>query len=65
MIARLMATVIAYKPSGHVANVGVHGKSVDPALTELWIKNIDISLMVSSVTNTFRHSLKPRCGVPG
>jgi len=38
-----MATVIV-RPGGHVANVGVHGTSVDLALHELWIKNIDISM---------------------
>jgi len=31
------------RPGGNVANVGVHGKSVDLALNELWIKNIVIS----------------------
>ncbi len=38
-----MATVIV-RPGGNVANIGVHGKSVDLALNELWIKNIDISM---------------------
>jgi alcohol dehydrogenase len=38
-----MATVIV-RPGGTVANIGVHGKSVDRALNELWIKNIDISM---------------------
>jgi alcohol dehydrogenase len=32
-----MATVIV-RPGGNVANVGVHGRSVDLALNELWIK---------------------------
>jgi len=38
-----MATVIV-RPGGNVANIGVHGSSVDLALNELWIKNIDISM---------------------
>jgi alcohol dehydrogenase len=38
-----MATEIV-RPGGHVANIGVHGKSVDLKLNELWIKNIDISM---------------------
>jgi len=38
-----MATVIV-RPGGSVANIGVHGTSVDLALNELWIKNIDISM---------------------
>jgi len=38
-----MATEIV-RPGGNVANIGVHGASVDLALNELWIKNIDISM---------------------
>ena len=45
-----MATVIV-RPGGNVANIGVHGKSVDLALNELWIKNIDISMGLVN-TNT-------------
>ncbi len=45
-----MATVIV-RPGGHVANIGVHGASVDLALDELWIKNIDISMGLVN-TNT-------------
>jgi alcohol dehydrogenase len=33
-----MATLIV-RPGGNVANIGVHGKSVDLALNELWIEN--------------------------
>jgi alcohol dehydrogenase len=51
-----MATVIV-RPGGHVANVGVHGKSVDLALNELWIKNIDISMGLVN-TNTLGMLLK-------
>ncbi|GAA0998523.1 MULTISPECIES: zinc-dependent alcohol dehydrogenase family protein [Subtercola] len=45
------------RPGGHVANVGVHGKSVDLALNELWIKNIDISTGLVN-TNTLGMLLK-------
>jgi alcohol dehydrogenase len=45
-----MATVIV-RPGGNVANIGVHGKSVELALNELWIKNIDISMGLVN-TNT-------------
>ena len=39
------------RPGGHVANIGVHGRPVDLALNELWIKNIDISMGLVN-TNT-------------
>jgi alcohol dehydrogenase len=45
-----MATVLV-RPGGHVANIGVHGRSVELALNELWIKNIDISMGLVN-TNT-------------
>jgi alcohol dehydrogenase len=45
-----MATVIV-RPGGNVANIGVHGKPVELALNELWIKNIDISMGLVN-TNT-------------
>jgi alcohol dehydrogenase len=51
-----MATVIV-RPGGSVANIGVHGKSVDLALNELWIKNIDISMGLVN-TNTLAMLLK-------
>jgi alcohol dehydrogenase len=51
-----MATLIV-RPGGHVANIGVHGKSVDLALNELWIKNIDISMGLVN-TNTLGMLLK-------
>jgi len=51
-----MATVIV-RPGGHVANIGVHGKSVDLALNELWIQNIDISTGLVN-TNTLGMLLK-------
>ena len=51
-----MATVIV-RPGGHVANIGVHGTSVDLALNELWIKNIDISMGLVN-TNTLAMLLK-------
>ncbi len=51
-----MATVIV-RPGGNVANIGVHGKAVDLALDELWIKNIDISMGLVN-TNTVGMLLK-------
>ncbi|RZL80252.1 MAG: alcohol dehydrogenase [Rhodococcus sp. (in: high G+C Gram-positive bacteria)] len=39
------------RPGGNVANVGVHGHSVDLALQDLWIKNINISMGLVN-TNT-------------
>ncbi len=30
------------RPGGHIANVGVHGKSVDLKIQDLWIKNITL-----------------------
>ena len=51
-----MATTIV-RPGGHVANIGVHGKSVDLALNELWIQNIDISMGLVN-TNTLAMLLK-------
>jgi alcohol dehydrogenase len=30
------------RPGGHIANVGVHGKSVDLRLQDLWIRNITL-----------------------
>ncbi|WP_440997323.1 zinc-dependent alcohol dehydrogenase family protein [Arhodomonas sp. SL1] len=30
------------RPGGHIANIGVHGKSVEFRLEELWIKNVTI-----------------------
>jgi len=30
------------RPGGHIANLGVHGKSVDLRLQDLWIKNITL-----------------------
>jgi alcohol dehydrogenase len=45
-----MATEIV-RPGGSVANIGVHGKSVELKLNELWIKNIEISMGLVN-TNT-------------
>ncbi len=45
------------RPGGSVANIGVHGKSVDLALNELWIRNIDISMGLVN-TNTLGMLLK-------
>ncbi|MEO7980534.1 MAG: zinc-dependent alcohol dehydrogenase family protein [Sporichthyaceae bacterium] len=38
------------RPGGHVANVGVHGKPVQLALQDLWIKNITISMGLVNTT---------------
>lgn len=51
-----MATQIV-RPGGHVANIGVHGKSVELPLNELWIQNIDISMGLVN-TNTLGMLLK-------
>lgn len=40
-----------------MANIGVHGKPVELALNELWIKNIDISMGLVN-TNTLGMLLK-------
>jgi alcohol dehydrogenase len=39
------------RPGGHIANVGVHGKSVDLQLQDLWIRNITLTTgLVSTYT---------------
>jgi alcohol dehydrogenase len=40
------------RPGGSVANVGVHGKSVELKLQELWIKDVNISTGLVSATTT-------------
>ena len=40
------------RPGGSVANVGVHGKSVELKLQELWIKDVNISTGLVSGTTT-------------
>lgn len=39
-------------PGGRIANVGVHGKSVELHLEDLWIKNINISTGLVSTNTT-------------
>ncbi|MBC7596738.1 MAG: zinc-dependent alcohol dehydrogenase family protein [Kineosporiaceae bacterium] len=51
-----MATQIV-RPGGNVANIGVHGKPVELALNELWIKNLNISMGLVN-TNTLGMLLK-------
>lgn len=51
-----MATEII-RPGGTVANVGVHGKPVELAINELWIKNINITMGLVN-TNTLGMLLK-------
>lgn len=39
-------------PGGHIANIGVHGKSVELHLEELWIKNITLTTGLVSTSST-------------
>lgn len=45
------------RPGGNVANVGVHGKSVDFPINDLWISNINLSMGLVN-TNTTSTLLK-------
>jgi alcohol dehydrogenase len=40
------------RPGGHIANVGVHGKSVDLQLQNLWIQNITLTTGLVSTFST-------------
>ena len=40
------------KPGGHIANVGVHGKSVELHLEKLWIHNITLTTGLVSTNST-------------
>jgi alcohol dehydrogenase len=40
------------RPGGHVANIGVHGKSVDLQIQHLWIKNITITMGLVNTNTT-------------
>ena len=40
------------RPGGHVANVGVHGHSVDLQIQNLWIKNITITMGLVNTNTT-------------
>ena len=44
-------------PGGHIANIGVHGKSVELHIEKLWIRNIVISMGLVN-TNTISMLLK-------
>mgnify|MGYP000128175303 CR=1 FL=1 len=46
-----MATQIV-RPGGNVANVGVHGQSVELRLQDLWLKNINISTGLVNTNST-------------
>jgi alcohol dehydrogenase len=46
-----MATELV-RPGGHVANVGVHGKSVELHVENLWIQNINISMGLVNTNTT-------------
>jgi alcohol dehydrogenase len=39
-------------PGGNIANIGVHGKSVDLHIEDLWIKNISISMGLVCTSTT-------------
>ena len=40
------------RPGGHIANVGVHGKSVDLQIQNLWIKNITLTTGLVNTNTT-------------
>lgn len=40
------------RPGGHIANMGVHGKSVDLKIQDLWIKNITITMGLVNTNTT-------------
>ncbi len=40
------------RPGGHVANIGVHGHSVDLQIQELWIQNITITMGLVNTNTT-------------
>lgn len=40
------------RPGGHVANIGVHGQSVDLQIQDLWIKNITITMGLVNTNTT-------------
>ena len=40
------------RPGGHLANVGVHGKSVDLQIQDLWIRNITITMGLVNTDTT-------------
>jgi alcohol dehydrogenase len=40
------------RPGGHIANIGVHGKSVDLQIQDLWIRNITITMGLVNTNTT-------------
>jgi alcohol dehydrogenase len=40
------------RPGGHVANIGVHGHSIDLQIQDLWIKNITITMGLVNTNTT-------------
>ncbi|SRX75196.1 zinc-dependent alcohol dehydrogenase family protein [Aequorivita antarctica] len=40
------------RPGGHIANIGVHGKSVDLKIQDLWIQNITITMGLVNTNTT-------------
>ena len=40
------------RPGGHISNIGVHGKSVDLQIQDLWIRNITITMGLVNTNTT-------------
>jgi len=40
------------RPGGHIANIGVHGQSVDLQIQDLWIRNITITMGLVNTNTT-------------
>ncbi|MEO6883339.1 MAG: zinc-dependent alcohol dehydrogenase family protein [Bacteroidia bacterium] len=40
------------RPGGHIANIGVHGKSVDLQIQNLWIRNITLTMGLVNANTT-------------
>ena len=40
------------RPGGHLANIGVHGKSVDLQIQDLWIRNVTITMGLVNTNTT-------------
>jgi alcohol dehydrogenase len=40
------------RPGGHIANIGVHGKSVDLQIQDLWTRNISITMGLVNANTT-------------
>ena len=40
------------RPGGHIANIGVHGKSVELQIQTLWIRNITLTMGLVNTNTT-------------